>query len=391
VRRALALLVAGISVAGLCVAVAGEPAHTLAPAAPPARLVPPTSPERLATVELTEDAQAALGLELAVVETLAARETRIVPGEVMVPIGRDIVLAAPVGGRIAAPRAALPRAGEPVRARQPLLSLIPMVAVDRNARASAERDVAAARASLELAEVRTRRTAGMLSDGSGSQRARDEAETQRAIAQAELEAARSRLQIVSATPLDADTWLSIESPVDGLLRGLRVAPGQTVPAGTPLVDIAGAGRWVKVSLSASDAQLALSEQALGRRIGRSDDVPLAPVLGPPSADPLRGSVDRYFLLPPGSDWIPGERIVVQLLGAPRKDTLAVPVPAVVRDAEGAAWVYENTGPGAFRRRRVEPLRREGPLLLLARGLVPGSEVVSTGAVELWGFELGADR
>jgi len=385
VRRAIAIGVALLAAVG-CKA-SPERTH----AAAPATLVPPTSSEGLASVALPHESQRALGLETVSVERVTAPERSVVAGEVMVPPGRDIVLSAPTGGRIA-PSGALPRPGEPVRAGQPLMSLIPMAAVDRNARASAARDIEAARANYELTESRVKRALFMTMDGSGSKRAVEDARAQREVAHAELKAAESRLRTLSQGALDADVALAIASPVDGVVRALRVAPGQSVPSGASLIDVAGTGRWVRASLSAAEAHaFEATRDARARRVGADEDVSLAPVLAPPSADPLRGTIDRFFVLPPNADWTPGERILVELSQPGTTPAIAVPCTALVRDAEGGAWVYEQTGPEAFRRRRVQPIRREGARYLVANGLAPDSRIVSVGAVELWGFELGADR
>lgn len=355
-------------------------------------MVAPTSLEMLATVTVNRDSQGALGLEVTRVESVSARESSVVPGEVMVPPDRDIVLAAPTSGRIAASGPEPLRPGQQVAAGQVLLSLVPMATLDRNARAGAARDIEAARANLELSEARAGRAQTMLLDRSGSQRSVEDAHAQRQVALAELRAAEARLRTLAGGALDSDVWLPIKSPVDGVIRALRVAPGQSVPSGTALVDISGSGRWVRASLSASDTYARSSEgEARARRIGSLDSVPIAFVLTAPSADPTRGTIDRFFALPADSDWTPGERLLVELFAPGASNALAVPVSAVVRDAEGAAWVYEQTAEETFRRRRIEPIRRDGAWLLLARGPSPGTLVVSTGALELWGFELGADR
>lgn len=83
--------------------------------------------------------------------------------------------------------------------------------------------------------------------------------------------------------------------------------------------------------------------------------------------------------------------MVQLETELEVDHLSVPFASVLRDAEGGAWVFVKTAPHTFRRQRVEVLHRQGDRMVLARGPAPGAEVVSAGAVELWGFELGADR
>ncbi|MGQ0505877.1 MAG: efflux RND transporter periplasmic adaptor subunit [Myxococcaceae bacterium] len=362
------------------------------PSGAPAAVVPPTSLDGLATVVLRPDSATALGIEVGPVEQVPASRSFIVGGEVMVPAGRDVVLAAPASGRIATAPTALPRPGEHVRAGQALLSLIPIASVDRDVRARATRDLETARADLVLADARFTRAEAMVADRSGSQRNLDEARAQKQVAAAAVSAAESRLRTIASGSLDSDVALSVRSPVDGIVRTVRVTLGQSVPQGASLIEIAGTGRWVRASFAASDAQsVATLREVRARRLGSLESLQLAPVIAPPSADPIRGTVDRFFMLPDAADWTPGERVLVEVVVASQQPWLAVPFTAIVRDAEGSSWVYEQAAPLSFRRRRVEPIRREGERMLLARGLAQGALVVSVGATELWGFELGADR
>ncbi len=386
-KRVLEGLVLGLSSVALCNG-SGQPQDTPREAQQP--IAPPISQEMLATVVLNLESQSALGLEVTPVLSVSTPERIVVAGEVMITPGNDLVLAAPASGRIVVGVA--PRPGDTVRAGQTLLSLVPMAAVDRNGRASASRDLETARAGFDLAEARLERALSMLRDRAGSQRNVEDARAERQVALAEVKAAESRLRTLAGGVLDADVSLAIRSPVDGIVRAVRVAPGQSVPQGTLLLDIVGTGRWIRASLAASDARwAALQTEARARRVGSLDSVATPFVLASSSADPTRGSTDRFFMLPPDSDWTPGERVLIELTGTASASALGVPESAVVRDAEGGAWVYEQTGSEAFRRRRVEPIRRDGSLMLLARGPAPDARVVSTGAIELWGFELGADR
>jgi len=358
----------------------------------PAERSPPTSDEALGTIRLPVESQRAIGLQCAPAQLVEASEGTVAAGEVIVPPGRELTLSAPTAGRVEARPLALARAGDAVRAGQQLLALIPMATVDRGAKAAADRDLEAARANAELAAARVERTLAMLKAGSGSQRSVEDARAQHLITQAEVRAAESRRRTLEGGVLDADVALAVKSPVDGVVRAVRVAAGQAVPSGAPLIDLLGTGRWVRASLTLGDAH---AVDGLGetraRRVGSNDAVPLEPVLAPRTADPVRGTIDRFFALPSDSDWIPGERVLVELATHTTRKVLVVPATAVVRDAEGAAWVYEQLSRDAFRRRRVEVIRRVADQLMLARGLTPESRVVAIGAIELWGFELGADR
>jgi hypothetical protein len=70
--------------------------------------------------------------------------------------------------------------------------------------------------------------------------------------------------------------------------------------------------------------------------------------------------------------------------------LAVPYAAVVYDATGGTWVYTNTKPRTFMRQRITIDRIEGSRAILSTGPASGTRVVTAGAQELWGAELGID-
>ncbi len=358
---------------------------------PPARIERRTNDDDLASITLRPDAEAALGLVTAPITSVGAAPRIRVGGEVMVADGRDVIIAAPIGGRIVTTK--VPRPGDRVRPGQALLTIVPLAAVDRDIRARAERDLAAARAELTLVLQRARRAELMVEERSASVRSLEEARAQVAVAQATVAQSESRLATMDSGALDADIALTIKSPSEGALRAVRVTTGQSVPAGAALFELAGAGRWVRATLAASDAvRFAALSSATATRMGDGPSVELTTMEGPPSADPLRGTVDRYFVMPHDADWVPGERVIVELVaGAGGDEALAVPRSAVVYDATGAAWVYEKTAANKLRRRRVDVERRDGEQLLIRKPSRALADIVTTGAAELWGFELGADR
>lgn len=355
----------------------------------PAAKLERTSLEGLTTITLSEEAERALGVAVVPAERGPRPEQLLVGGEVMVPAGRELVLAAPVGGRIAG---TLLQPGALVKSGQVLLTLVPLATVDRDVRARAQRDLDVAISDLQLAEARLKRTEAMMNDRSGSVRAFEDARAQQQVAQASAASAQSRLKTLASGALDADVSLAVRSPTDGVLRAVRVAVGQSVPAGAALVEIASAGRWIRTALSSGDAvRTARTARVFAQRLGNGERVELQALEGPPSSDPVRGTVDVFHALPSTAAWAPGERVVVQLEIDAVEDRLTVPFTSVLRDAEGGAWVFVQTVPHQFRRQRVEVLRRDGERMVLARGPEAGTNVVAAGAVELWGFELGADR
>jgi hypothetical protein len=69
----------------------------------------------------------------------------------------------------------------------------------------------------------------------------------------------------------------------------------------------------------------------------------------------------------------------------------VPYSALLYDAEGATWVFTSPERLAFVRAPVRVERIEGQSAFLAAGPRLGTAVVSVGAAELYGAELGVDH
>lgn len=74
-----------------------------------------------------------------------------------------------------------------------------------------------------------------------------------------------------------------------------------------------------------------------------------------------------------------------------EQTLVVPYSSIVYDMYGGAWVYENTEPQKYVRRRVELLHVLDGLAVLSRGPTVGTKVVSAGVAELFGTEFGVGK
>jgi len=98
----------------------------------------------------------------------------------------------------------------------------------------------------------------------------------------------------------------------------------------------------------------------------------------------------YALANPDAQYRPGEKVLVSLPLSGPTESLTVPNSAIVRDYHGGTWVYElvEGKPRTFRRRRIEVQRLAGDDAVLSFGPTPGTSVVTGGAVELFGTELG---
>jgi hypothetical protein len=68
--------------------------------------------------------------------------------------------------------------------------------------------------------------------------------------------------------------------------------------------------------------------------------------------------------------------------------ITVPADAVIYDKDGRTWVYVVDGPRSFQREAVTVERIDGDTAVLTSGPRPGVKVVTVGAQELLGAELG---
>ena len=81
-------------------------------------------------------------------------------------------------------------------------------------------------------------------------------------------------------------------------------------------------------------------------------------------------------------------IVGERVGGSR---MTIPYSAVLYDANGGTWVFVRSAPRTFVRQRIDVVRIDGDLAVLSGGPNGDTEVVSVGAAELYGAELGVDH
>ena len=68
----------------------------------------------------------------------------------------------------------------------------------------------------------------------------------------------------------------------------------------------------------------------------------------------------------------------------------MPYAALIYDGQGVTWVYTNAKPLTFLRAKVVVDRVEGDVVLLSDGVLPGTAVVTVGATQVYGAELGIE-
>ncbi len=386
-------VLAAAALAGLC-GCGGTPGKIEKPASsPPAKV---RAEADLTTITLTPQAEQRLGIETVEMAYKPSGRTRSFAGEVVVPPGQALTVSAPVAGTVSPAEESLPAAGARLVRGGPLFRLLPLLPLERHLRVGVEAEVAAATTRLEAAQARAARADQLLRDEVGTVRAREDAREELKLAETVLATARVKLEQIRRAPLEADVEVPITAPRDGVLQRVHAAAGQKVAAGAPLFEMAGLDPvWIRVPVYAGEVgRLAPGAPAQVRPLADSEaNARLAePVQAPPSADPLAATVDLFFRLPnPDLALRPGQKLTVTLPQRGRGEALQAPRAAILRDIHGGTWVYENTAPQVFVRRRVEVEHIAGDTAVLRRGPKPGVKVVTAGAAELFGTEFGPGK
>jgi RND family efflux transporter MFP subunit len=382
-----------------------------APAKPPATVEKLPSEEGLYQITLTPQAAARFTTGKVTQPTLPRRRT--LGGEVIVPPGKAIVVAAPFAGTLLAPEGKdPPQAGQRLTTAQEVFSFVPMPTPAESVQMASARatlltakittfgEVLTATVEVEAAKIALERAEGLLEDKAGSARAVDEAKATLAVAEKTLEAAQERKKVLDELTLDGTgrpNPVAMAAPQAGTLTKIMAAPGQTVPAGTALFEIQSLDVvWVRVPVYAgllteieprADANIARLRRNDGKapRTGTWKE-------GPPSAMSAAATVDLYFEVPnEDGALVPGEKVTASLALVAKAASLAVPRSAVVYDIHGNTWAYEKIGERAFARRKVHVAYVKGESAVLEHGPAAGTEVVVDGAELLFGTEFGAGK
>ncbi len=365
----------------------------------PAKIENPAQEANLTTLTLTPEAEQRLGIETDLVRSDQLAETRTFAGEAVIPAGSSLSVVAPVAGTLTTPATAA-LVGQSVSHGQELFRLYPLERDlrGRNPLAETQGDLDESEARLQAAHQTVQRAEQLQRDRAGSVKLLEEAHTELALAEAARKAAQAQLEYLENSPMELGEGLAITSPAEGVLLQTYAASGQSVAAGSALAWIAKLDPvWIRVpvyvgELGGIDRSQPAIVHELGRSTGEGWARSASPVEAPPSADADAATVDLYYQLPnPNHSLSPGQRVSVTLRTHIESPSLAVPWSAIVRDASGGAWLYENPQPQTYVRRRVDVRRVDGNSAILSRGPAPGTRIVAVGAAELFGTEFGVEK
>lgn len=397
-RKLVALLVLGLIAAGVWLFMRSTPdTSDKQPAAHVDHVVGEAS---LNTITLTQETEQRLGIKVEPVTMKSIRRMRLYGGEIITPVGRRGVVTAPFGGILKAPDDGVPAEGDQVKKGQTIFTLLPLLTVEARstsatAQVDADMQVKNAATQLNTARAALERARQLYADKVGARRGVEEAQAAYDIAAKTLEAARARQSLLEESLNEGTAApIAIAAPEDGILRRISAAHGQNVPGGTSLFEMGDlTTAWVRVSLPMGDLEdIARDADAeVGSLSARADTVmqPAMAVAAPPIANPQMYTIDLLYVLHnAGSQPIPGQRVGVMLPLNDDQESLTLPASAVVFDALGGSWVYEQTAPLMYARKRVTVSYVTKDTAVLASGPASDTPVITVGAQALFGAETG---
>lgn len=302
--------------------------------------------------------------------------------------GGEAIVAAPSAGRFAADT--LRSIGDRVRAGEVLGRLEPRLATGAD-RATLQADVAEARLVAEGAAAELARAERLLGERAVPARRVEDGRRALAVAEARLKAAEVRLAQRDETlrvggGAAAGNAFVLRAPIAGRLSEVSATLGAAYEEGAPLFRIVRTDR-VELEVLVPSADVASARQAVAVAI----EVPGAST--PLTLDPHHvhdsGVLDaathalglQMEVTNPGEQLLIGQAVTAILYSGERERAPAVPASSVLMEA-GRPFVFLQIGGEQFVRRFIDIASRDGDLVGVRSGVVPGDRVVTRGAYDV---------
>jgi cobalt-zinc-cadmium efflux system membrane fusion protein len=341
--------------------------------------------ERLDRVELAPEALDSLQLGYATVEERELLPSVEVPAEIIAVPDRRATIGPRVAGRVTEIRV---NVGDQV-ARGAVLAVLESEEVGR-----AWADLIAATARQQVAAQARDRQRRLLEERIAPERAVEEAEGAFLVAEADLQAARTRLATYGVTPSEAPpenpARVLLTSPIAGTVVGRWAHVGQRAePSGTlaEIVDLDEV--WLDAAVYERDMRLVSPGQPVQVEVRAFPDEvvtgAIAQVAG--TLDERTRTVAVRIVLPnPGHRLRPGMFATARIQGTHDHDArrlLAMPWTAV-QDIDEHRTAFVRINEGVFELRRIHTGERAGELVEVLNGLEAGEQVVTEGSFLLKG-------
>jgi RND family efflux transporter MFP subunit len=311
-----------------------------------------------------------------------------VPAAIEPVTGGEAMVSAPADGRFNSNT--LPSVGDRVTAGQMLGRLEPRLAEGGNDRASLVAAVAEAQTSLESAKADQDRAEHLLQERAVPARRVEDALRATQIAEARLTAAQARLAqrdevLRSGGGAASGNAFALRAPIGGRVAEVYAALGASFNEGAPLFRIVRTDRVeLQAQVPPSEAPLPAINALALEVPGRADPIVLKPdhvhdagVIDPKTrALPVQIEVENR-----GGQLLIGQTGTAVIYTGRTQRVPVVPREAVLMEA-GRPYVFVQIGGESFSRRYIEVASRDGDLVGIRSGVMPGDRVVTRGAYEV---------
>ena len=341
--------------------------------------------ERSDRVELSQGAVASLKLSYARVDERELSPSIEVPAEIVAVPDRNATVGSRVSGRVVDVKV---NVGDHVKAGTALL----LLESDDVGRARADLIAAAARA--DVMRRAAERAHKLLEDRVSSQRAVEEAEGALRIAEADLQAARTRLLTFGVAPNGQagrnPAQVVLTSPVTGTVVTRSVHIGQWVQPSEKLMDVVDLDvLWLLASVYEKEMRHVQTGQPVQVEVRASPGEVFTGTIAYVSdtLDERTRSVTVRVVMPNQNHKLrPGMFATARIQGTHEHESkrlLAVPWSAV-QEVDSHLAVFVHKDERTFELRRVHTGERAGDLVEVLNGLSAGEEVVTEGSFLLKG-------
>jgi RND family efflux transporter MFP subunit len=202
----------------------------------------------------------------------------------------------------------------------------------------------------------------------------------------QLKSAKGQLTSAQGKYEGAATQLAyseIRSPIDGVVTDRPVYPGETPPAGTPMLIIMDTTSVIARTHIPQQEAAVLKPGATATLTASGQALAAGKVtLISPALDPNSTTVEVWIEAPnPEGRLRPGTNVKIEIVARTLKDAIVVPAPALLKTPDGANAVMIVKDNRAHQV-TVEPGVREGDKLQITQGIAEGDTVIVSGGYGL---------
>ncbi len=200
------------------------------------------------------------------------------------------------------------------------------------------------------------------------------------LAQGQLTSAKGKYEGAAAQL----SYSEIRSPIDGVVTERPLYPGETAPAGAPLLVVMDTS---SVIARAHIPQLAPGALKAGdaATLTLPGDIQIKGkvTLVSPALDPNSTTVEVWVAAPNRDGSLrPGTAVTVKIIARTVNDAIVVPASALVKTPDGATVIMIVGPDGKAHQTSVDTGIRQGDRLQITKGLSGGEKVIVTGAYAL---------